>query len=62
MMSKKILIVGDSWGCGEWQIGKGYQTNQDKEKWIQFKYPLIILKKEGMKDLDTWYQQNFLKS
>jgi hypothetical protein len=27
MMSKKILIVGDSWGCGEWQIGKGYQTN-----------------------------------
>ena len=26
-MSKKILIVGDSWGCGEWQIGKGYQKN-----------------------------------
>ena len=52
----------DFYVLGKYIEVKGYQTNQDIEKWKQFQYPLIILKKEGMKDLDTWYQQNFLKS
>lgn len=49
----------DFYVLGKYVEVKGYQTNQDIEKWKQFQYPLVILKKEGMKDLNSWYQQNF---
>lgn len=38
---------------------KGYQTNQDIEKWKQFKHPLVILKKDDIKNLNEWFNKNF---
>jgi len=59
--NKNRKYYPDFYVLGKYIEVKGYQTNQDIEKWKQFHHPLILLKKEGMKDLDIWYQQNFLK-
>lgn len=37
---------------------KGYETNRDREKWKQFPFLLLVVKKEDIKDLDKWWNIN----
>ena len=34
---------------------KGFETEKDKAKWSQFIFPLSIIKKNEIKNLDLWY-------
>lgn len=35
---------------------KGYETEKDRSKWSQFPFPLQILKKNEIQDLESWYK------
>ncbi len=38
---------------------KGYETNKDKEKWRQFPFKLIVVKKKEIENLELWFQETF---
>lgn len=35
---------------------KGYETDKDRAKWKQFPFPLQIVKKTEIQDLESWYK------
>ena len=35
---------------------KGYETERDRAKWSQFPFKLIVIKKQEIQDLDSWWK------
>jgi len=40
---------------------KGYETEKDKAKWMQFPFKLLIVKRKEIFDLECWYSSSLKK-
>lgn len=38
---------------------KGYETERDREKWRQFPFDLLVVKKDEIQNLQTWWKTHF---
>lgn len=39
---------------------KGYETERDREKWKQFPFKLLVVKKQEIQDLTSWRKHNLI--